>query len=425
MGLLIFALLCNTKDSTFDMGAIFQIIFAIIAIALPFIVLLPEYFDIRSKKRKQQAAYENFSGVVKELSSDNPVSQLSAAILLRHYLNLVIRNDYYLRKETISVISAVLRTMSTGVLQKTLADGLAFSDDLSYADLQRTNLQNVYLGSKDFRINLHETDFFKSNLASALIEDVDAEGVIFYQSLLFGATIKNSNLTNANFRKANLDRIAMKNVVLTNANFEDAVNIPEGISKHLVDNVFIGDKPISISPDMHRKSIFFSMPGYMSKNDEITISAYRKYLESRGFEVIDYTRDPYPHFGQLSQVRDSICKCCGMIAFGTKQTFIKEGTYRPDMVGEKMIKSHWLSTPWNDIEVGMATMVGIPILLVKDSEVYDGIFDEIISESFLTSLSSASDLRALEQDNQLELWISSLSIDTEQKHVNCNAYEYP
>lgn len=37
----------------------------------------------------------------------------------------------------------------TGVFQKTLADGLAYGHDLSKADLQKTNLQDAYIGSKE------------------------------------------------------------------------------------------------------------------------------------------------------------------------------------------------------------------------------------------------------------------------------------
>lgn len=84
----------------------------------------------------------------------------------------------------------------------------------------------------------------------------------------------------------------------------------------------------------------------------------------------------------------NIEKCGAMTAFGTKQTFIKEGVYRPGMNGERTINGGWLSTPWNEVEVGMATMAGIPILLVKDDDIEDGIFDDAISESFISTIAS-------------------------------------
>jgi hypothetical protein len=122
------------------------------------------------------------------------------------------------------------------------------------------------------------------------------------------------------------------------------------------------------------------MPGNMSKDDETMVAAYRDYLTKEcSFEIIYYNRDTYPRFGQLSKIKSSIEKSAALIAFGTKQTFIKEGTYRPGMIGERQINQGWLSTPWNEVEVGMAAMAGIPILLIKDDDIEDGIFDNIIS----------------------------------------------
>ena len=94
------------------------------------------------------------------------------------------------------------------------------------------------------------------------------------------------------------------------------------------------------------------------------------------------------------------------MAFGTKQTFIKEGIYRPEMSGERIIRNEWLSTPWNEVEVGMAAMIGIPILLVKDDSIEDGIFDRIISESYIYTLSSHTDIKALEQNQIFTEWLS-------------------
>ena len=50
------------------------------------------------------------------------------------------------RQETINVISSMLKIHPTGIYQKTLGDGLAYAGNLNYADLQRTNMQDLYLG---------------------------------------------------------------------------------------------------------------------------------------------------------------------------------------------------------------------------------------------------------------------------------------
>lgn len=95
----------------------------------------------------------SFSTIVNQLASENTESQLSAAILLRRFLNYKLGfRGKYLFSETINVISSLLRTLPTGIYQKTLGDGLAYAIDLSDQDLQRTNLQDLYLGNKKERI---------------------------------------------------------------------------------------------------------------------------------------------------------------------------------------------------------------------------------------------------------------------------------
>lgn len=390
-----------------------NVYFAALAFLIPIAILASnwvlEYFGLKSKKRRREEASASFDKVVDNLASDNPAAQLSAAVLLRRFLSLRIGKEKFLHKETIDVISSILRTLPTGVYQKTLADGLAYASDLTNADLQRTNLQNIYLGSKSERIVLHNTDLFMSNLTYGLIDNVDAVGIILYNSLLYGTIIKNSDLSNANFMGADLTNIRFSKVKLKNADFRKATNVPPEISNKLVDGIYPSDEDVTTSNAKSEKAIFFSMPGNMSKADEMTVLAYRQYLMKLGYEVIYYNRDTYPRFGQLSQIKASIEKCAAMIAFGTKQTFIKEGVYRPGMSGERSINDSWLSTPWNEVEVGMATMIGIPILLVKDDDIEDGIFDDVISESFISTLASKTDVKELDRNQTFTAWLSKIA----------------
>lgn len=383
-----------------------------LAFIIPFLILasnwIIEYTGIKSRKRRREEANESFDKIVDNLSSDNPAAQLSAAILLRRFLTLKIGKTAYLHTETIDVISSILRTLPDGVYQKTLADGLAFAQDLSAADLQRTNLQNIYLGSKSYRLRLHSTDLFRANLASGLIDNVDARGIILYNATLYGTIIKNSDFSDANFVGADLTNTNFRNVILRGANFSKAINIPAEIETRLVNGIYPTEEPITTTATVSGKTIFFSMPGNMTKSDEITVMAFRQYIMKQGYDVVYYTRDTYPRFGQLSQIKSSIERSAAMIAFGTKQTYIKEGVYRPNMSGERAISNGWLSTPWIEVEVGMATMAGIPILLVKDENIGNGIFDDIISESFISTMPSKTDIKDLDRNQTLCVWLSKI-----------------
>ncbi len=385
---------------------------AAVAFLIPLLILVIswvlEYTGVKSNKRKREEAGASFNTIIENLSSDNTSSQLSAAVLLRRFFNKKIGKTYYLRKETIGVISAILRTLPTGVYQKTLADGLAYAGNLSFEDLQRTNLQNIYLGSKTGTVCLHKTDLFMANLSYGLIDSIDAKEIILYNAILFGARIKNSDFSGADFTGADLTNISMVRVTLKDAKFARATNIPEEIKEHLQNDVYVDDQPVTTQAHESRRTIFFSMPGNMSKSDETTIDAYKNYMLKLGYKVIYYNRDTYPRFGQLSQIKSSIEQSAAIIAFGTKQTFIKEGTYRPGMSGERKIHQGWLSTPWNELEVGMAVMVGLPILLIKDDDIEDGIFDDIISETFIYTLSSKTKITELDRTSTFTAWLNKI-----------------
>jgi len=385
--------------------AIVAIVSAIIYGALKFIR------DVyRSKERERNNYKRSFEELVSQLNSENTSAQLSASILLRRYFKDTSGDDKKeLRKEAIDVISSLLRILPTGVLQKTLADGLGFATDLSGCDLQKTNLQDVLLDNKKQEIQMNNTDLFLSDLSFANIEGIKGHGIIFYDAILFYARIKNCDFTNGNFRGADLNGIEFKNCILKGADFTKARNRPSFIEKNLDKNgLFILNGMINAKHDTRDKTIFFSMPGLLNKEDEVITKNYKEFLEKNGYEVIYYKRDDYPRFGQLNRVKEAINHSSGMIAFGFKQIEISNGKYRPGTNDETEWNGRWLSTPWNEIEVGIGLDVGMPILLVHDPIISDGVFDNGLSECFVARILSTEDSRRLEYNKAFQNWYSKL-----------------
>ena len=161
---------------------------------------------LKSTETLRDEYQRSFDKVVTDLSSDNRTSQLTAAILLRRFfsINEMKEEKTFLKDETINVISSLLRTLQTGVFQKTVADGLAYAVDLQSVDLQRTNLQDVCLEGKSQRLNLNGADMFMADMSYALIKNADAVGAYFYNAILLKARFKKCNLRNADFRNADL-----------------------------------------------------------------------------------------------------------------------------------------------------------------------------------------------------------------------------
>lgn len=359
-------------------------------------------------KRKNELQ-EQFNIIVTQLTSENKTIQLSAAILLRRFIGKTKGTKHLgLKNETVNVISSLARVLPTGIFQKTLVDGIAFANDLSNCDFQKTNLQDVYLGVKNGQLYMNTTDMYLADMSYALVENVIGHNIIFYRTVLLGAQIKNSDFTNGNFRGADLTNTTFKNVILKNADFTEAYNIPDDIKNKLKDGICIYEKPITAKPKLKGKSIFFSMPGVMSKEDEVLTNDYKRILENKGYNVIYYYRDTYPSYGQFNRVRESIQRSSGMVAFGLKQIKIEKATYRPGTQESESWENKWLSTPWSEIEVGMALMEGLPILLVSDPEINNGVFDKGLSECFVYNMSTKDDCKKLEQNMQFDEWLSKV-----------------
>ena len=384
--------------------AILGVISAVVYGAIHFIHDL----SIRKAKAKEDFL-KSFDTLVTQLTSDNKTAQLSAAILLRRYFkDTNKRGQIDLKTETVNVISSLLKTLPSSVFQKTLADGLAYAVDLTKCDLQKANLQDVLLDNKYQQVIMDETDLFLADLSYANLEGIKGHGIIFYRSILFCASIKNCDFTNANFRGADLTGVSFKKCTLKGADFTDALNVPPAIAESLENGIFTADVEISAKHKSKDKTIFFSMPGVMSKEEELMTKDYKQILESQGYEVIYYKTDTYPRFGQFNRVRHDIMRSVGMIAFGLKQLNIHKASYRPNTQNEEEWDGKWLPTPWNEIEVGMGLMKGMPILLVHDPDISTGVFDGNLSECFVAKISTNEDNRKLEQNKAFDEWLSKL-----------------
>ena len=406
-----------------------------IGVVLAGVVLYVITKVVRTGNQKRQDTQEQFNKVVEQLAKDNETAQLSAAIILRRFFNAIIDKDRF-RMETINVISSMLKIHPTGIYQKTLGDGLAYAGNLNFADLQRTNMQDLYLGKKNekddakekrgiksksdnddsWKITMDFTDMYGANLSYALVENVVGFGTVFNSAILHHTNIKNCTFRKADFKYADLTNVYFENVKLEGSNFKGAVGIPEEMIEHLEwtdkgtkDEAYVYKDTDRFSMDKTKKrggghkTVFFSMPGTLSASEEALILFYQKVLEDKGIDVKCYKRDHYPKDSQLTKVKQTIGQSDAMIAFGLKQIEIKSGRLNP--ARKDYQEDLWLPTPWNEIEVGMGVMANLPILLVRDDKVEIGVFDKVISEYKIKSLSSATPLADIENNEEFVKWL--------------------
>src|SRR5207247_1367342 len=98
-------------------------------------------------------------------------------------------------------------------------------------------------------------------------------------------------------------------------------------------------------------------------------------LKEKNISMQFLERPDYSQFGALPEVHRIMKNCTGIIIYGFKQGEIYEGIWRSGTSEEKTIKNILLSTPWNQIEAGMASVLDLPILVLTQRGIGGGIFD--------------------------------------------------
>ncbi len=337
-----------------------------------------------SRRDKQLAAQQAFRAVLDSLSSSAERQRLGGAILLRRFFDprseLGEGGTPYAR-EAVDVIAALLRETETGNFQKLLADGLLYASSLESVDLQRTNLQNAYLGlrSDGNAPNLKRADFYRSDLSAASLKGADAEKAVFYQARLHNTIFKKANLKGASFFEADLLGADFSEATLVDANFAGARNIPKGVSAHIAeDGSYSGPDvcPRQAQPESARwPRVFISKPGTLNASQRELVREITEILARENIVAATVERGDYPSVGAISEVRRVLIGCAGALIVGFRQLEVTKGTWRSGTGEARSVEDVALPTSWNHVEAGMAAMAGLPMLFLVERGVIGGLFE--------------------------------------------------
>lgn len=118
--------------------------------------------------------------------------------------------------------------------------------------------------------------------------------------------------------------------------------------------------------------IFVSRPSTLTAAQESLEGKWLAGLIGLGFTPNalprgDYDPDPWTEIREMVEAAD------GALILGFRQLRLDRGKWRPEtpLAAES---SGWLATPWNQLEAGMAIMAGLPVLVVPEEGVTEGIF---------------------------------------------------
>lgn len=393
------------------------------------VVSVLEFFRYQGRRDKLQAIRENFDKVVARLKSTNDIEKAAGAVLLRRFFDSTTEGgtaahpwlaDMLRRltgsrdeidagrtpyaREAIGVIASMLRMSPSSTVQKMLADGLAYAPSLQGIDLQRTNLRNAYLGSRQrtvgktgsiVRIDLSDADLFRAELSNASLKNVIADRTVFYQArmhhtVLAGARLhtadfREADLRGADFRGADLQGVRLDGAILDGANFQGSFNLPQELAANLQGSRWRGKEPFrsavasTLPPE---PKVFLAKPGSMDYRQRHLVEMFSSWTTGWGFIAESLERDEYPERGAVEELSRRIGQSHGLVVFGFAELEVHDAFWRPGTPDARRITEKF-TTPWCQIEAGMAAAYAIPVLVIPEDDVKTGIFGPNLRDEFV------------------------------------------
>lgn len=263
-----------------QVSAYATIITIVVALVGAFATIWKQIAEQRQEREQRETESrrrmdDKFTSIVKDLGSENPSLQVSAAVSLMTFLreeyaafheqvylvllaNLKVKHEVQLNRLLIQAFTQALRLriarqpltetepldLTNTNLYRVDLEGFELPyTDIAFADMQLANLREANLFRvKGYQANLSKASLTRANLGEARLAEANLSGCHFHESNLVSTTMKKANLNGAEFYEAKLQAARLDEANLTGARFERA---------DLNDTYFLGAK----LPDDTLKSI--------------------------------------------------------------------------------------------------------------------------------------------------------------------------
>jgi hypothetical protein len=190
----------------------------------------------------------------------------------------------------------------------------------------------------------------------------------------------------------------------------NARNIPHEILIHLNEKGIYSPEVLNKYKGRVEFKIFISKSNSLNLEQQIRYDNLLRILEEleEKIHIETLERDEYQTFGVLGNIRNQIKGCSGLIIIGFEQFKIKNGDFRSSTEEHKELCDISLATPWNHIEAGMAAMLGLPILVLADKGINDGIFENTLDDSLLFHSSFTTALNTGKLRSSINEWLNAI-----------------
>jgi hypothetical protein len=122
---------------------------------------------------------------------------------------------------------------------------------------------------------------------------------------------------------------------------------------------------------VNRPTVFVARPNCLSTTQDRTcrswLEALGRHARVRSIGRSAYARDSW------EPLRDAVLAADGMMVLGFGQLSADQAVWRPGSPDETRGEVRWTS-PWLHLEVGLALAADLPILLVREPGVAEGVF---------------------------------------------------
>jgi hypothetical protein len=124
--------------------------------------------------------------------------------------------------------------------------------------------------------------------------------------------------------------------------------------------------------DAARVRVFLGVPAVLAARQQKYVEQWIGWLENHAVEVIRLQRDAYSG-DPWSALMSLLSRADGTILLGFRQLDARAAIWRP-CSPEKADGVGWWTSPWLQLEAGLAIAVGHPVLVAPEDGVEEGVF---------------------------------------------------
>jgi hypothetical protein len=131
-------------------------------------------------------------------------------------------------------------------------------------------------------------------------------------------------------------------------------------------------------------NVFISHPTPYNKHQENFLSLIELELKKHGLNPTNLGKNKWSFKSPLEPIKEIMDTCVAAIIIGLERHHSLIGYEKEFSKNSRELIHKYSSTPWIQIEAGMAYQASLPILILKEDKVFpEGILDPQISTSFV------------------------------------------